>query len=74
MRLAFPLLKAVEGRDEETIWVQMMNGSYEVLHPLAFVAFFVPGLRGMQAHQLERKRLKLMIVATGNIKEGIAAV
>lgn len=37
--LLFPLLKAVKGRDEETIWVQMMIGSYEGPSP--------PGLRGL---------------------------
>jgi phenylacetate-CoA ligase len=72
--LPFPVLKAVGGRDEETIWVELANGSYEVIHPLVFVAFFVPGLRGMQVHQLERNRIKLMVVATGNRKEVVAAV
>jgi phenylacetate-CoA ligase len=70
----FPILKSMNGRYEDSILVENGRGSYEPLHPSVFVEFFVPGLRGLQAHQMERNRIKLLIIAGGNKEEVVAAV
>lgn len=73
--LPFPLLNVVEGRDDDRfLWFQMANGAYEFVDTSIFQEFFVPGLRGMQVHQTERNRLKLMIVAAGDVTLVAAAV
>ncbi len=64
--LPFPLLKAVGGRRDEMLWVENGSGGYEVIHPMVFVEFFIPGLRGLQVQQLERNRLRLLVAAEGN--------
>lgn len=64
--LPYPLLKDIGGRREEIIWVEDGKGGYENLHPIAFVEFFVPGLRRLQVHQLERNRIRLLVVVDGD--------
>jgi phenylacetate-CoA ligase len=73
-KMPFPLLKAVTGRRAEELWVQNAQGGYEIIHSGLFVDFFVPGLRWVQVHQLERNRLMLKIVATGDRDEAIVGV
>ena len=58
----FPLLKNVEGRKEEVIWVENGSGGYEILHPSLFVEFFVSGLHRLQIHQKKRNHLLILAV------------
>ena len=58
----FPLLKNVEGRREETIWVENGSGGYEILHPSLFVEFFLTGLHRLQIHQKKRNHLLILAV------------
>jgi len=55
------------------IWVENGKGGYEVIHPMVFVEFFVPGLRGLQVHQMDRNRLRLVISAAGDSEQVAAA-
>ncbi|MEJ2127078.1 MAG: hypothetical protein P8X84_06215, partial [Candidatus Bathyarchaeota archaeon] len=64
--LPFPLLKNVYGRQEETIWIQKENGGFDVINPLVFVEFFVPGLRKLQVHYEKLNKIRLLVVAQGN--------
>ncbi len=70
----FPLLKSISGRSEEVLWVEDGKGRHEALHPSVFIEFFVPGLRRLQVHQRERNRLKLHVVAEGDIESILTSV
>jgi phenylacetate-CoA ligase len=72
--LPFPLLENVYGRQEETIWVENGVGGFEVLHPMVFIEFFVPGLQRLQVHQGRRNSICLRVVARGDPDEVRAAV
>jgi putative adenylate-forming enzyme len=71
--LPFPLLKNVYGRQEETIWVENGVGGFEVIHPMVFIEFFVPGLQRLQVHQKKRNSICLRVMAKGDSDEiGVA--
>jgi len=64
--LPFPLLKNIYGRQEETIWVEKEEGGFDVINPLVFVEFFVPGLRRLQVHYEKLNKIRLLAVTKGN--------
>jgi putative adenylate-forming enzyme len=69
--LPFPILKEIEGREEDSIWVENSKGCYECLHSAFIVEFFVPGLQKLQLVQKERNKIVLRLVAREN-KEKVA--
>jgi phenylacetate-CoA ligase len=70
----FPLIKSIEGRTDDMIWVEDGHGGYETVHPFLFIDIFIPGLRRLQVHQLERNRLSILAVVEGDEEEAVAAI
>ncbi|UCE10755.1 MAG: phenylacetate--CoA ligase family protein, partial [Candidatus Thorarchaeota archaeon] len=72
--LPYPLLKNIYGRQEETIWVENGQGGFDVIHPMVFTEFFVPGLRRLQVHYEKRNKLRLLVMGKGNSDDILKAV
>ena len=70
----FPILKNIYGRQEETIWIEKENGGFDVINPLVFVEFFVPGLRRLQVRYEKLNKIRLLVVAQGNSDQICEAV
>lgn len=64
--LPFPLLKSIYGRQEEAIWIENEKGGFDVIHPLVFIEFFVPGLRRLQVHYEKLNKIRLLVTGEGN--------
>jgi phenylacetate-coenzyme A ligase PaaK-like adenylate-forming protein len=70
----FPVLKEIQGREEDSIWVENQKGGYECLHSAFFIEFFVPGLKKLQVVQKERNRILLrLVVGDDKVKIAMAA-
>ena len=67
--LPFPLLKNISGRQEETIWLENERGGFEIIHPLVFVEFFVPGLQRLKVCYEELNKIRLSVVGKGNLEQ-----
>ncbi|MEA2102063.1 MAG: hypothetical protein U9P80_05760, partial [Thermodesulfobacteriota bacterium] len=64
-----PLIRSVDGRTDEIIWISRPGGGYEPIHPYIFFVPTLnnPGIREYQAEQVERDKVIFRIVPT---KEG----
>ncbi|MCD6569573.1 MAG: phenylacetate--CoA ligase family protein [Deltaproteobacteria bacterium] len=59
-----PLIRSVEGRTDEIVWISKPGGGYEPIHPYIFFVPTLnnPGIKEYQAEQIERDKVIFRIV------------
>lgn len=65
----FPVVKDIDGRQEEFLWFEKANGEKEYIHPRTIGGFLLPGLEKLQVVQTQKNGFTMKVKIHGNKKK-----